>query len=194
MTSSAIDCDVISRTDTERARLGDDVSRWLFLSSFMDLLCHVRNKILYVLSWWSVSAPIRVYLPCRFATREINSKITLSWALKQFVTRVHTLFGITSIIKQVSWPISIPTYHSLRWIIWSVQQICIDHHYWSGINRSAINLMTCANVFIAKRVDDNLLVSRPLSSSLCQVGLDMDTFYNKGGSLPNEACWVRVTS
>ena len=70
----------------------------------------------------------------------------------------------------------------------------IDHHYWSGINRSAINLMTCANVFIAKRVDDNLLVSRPLSSSLCQVGLDMDTFYNKGGSLPNEACWVRVTS
>ena len=29
-----------------------------------------------------------------FATREINTKITLSWALKQFVTRRHTLFSV----------------------------------------------------------------------------------------------------
>ena len=28
------------------------------------------------------------------ATREINTKITLSWAHKQFATRVHTLFSI----------------------------------------------------------------------------------------------------
>ena len=35
-----------------------------------------------------------VYFPRCFATREINTKITLSWALKQFVTRVHTLFSI----------------------------------------------------------------------------------------------------
>ena len=32
--------------------------------------------------------------PRCFATREINIKITLSWALKQFVTQVHTLFSI----------------------------------------------------------------------------------------------------
>ena len=31
--------------------------------------------------------------PRCFATREINTKITLSWVLKQFVTRVHTLFN-----------------------------------------------------------------------------------------------------
>ena len=30
------------------------------------------------------------------ATQEINTKITLSWALKQFVTRVHTLFSINA--------------------------------------------------------------------------------------------------
>ena len=35
-----------------------------------------------------------VYFPCCFATQEINTKITLSWALKQFITRVHTLFSI----------------------------------------------------------------------------------------------------
>ena len=35
-----------------------------------------------------------IYFPRCFATREINTKITLSWALKRFVTRVHTLFSI----------------------------------------------------------------------------------------------------
>ena len=33
-----------------------------------------------------------VYFPSCEATREINSKITLELAQKQFVTRVHTLF------------------------------------------------------------------------------------------------------
>ena len=33
-----------------------------------------------------------VYFPSCVATREINTKITLEWAHKQFVTRVHTLF------------------------------------------------------------------------------------------------------
>ena len=32
-----------------------------------------------------------VYFPSCAATREINTKITLEWAHKQFVTRVHTL-------------------------------------------------------------------------------------------------------
>ena len=34
------------------------------------------------------------YFPCCCATREINTKITLSWAHKQFATWVHTLFSI----------------------------------------------------------------------------------------------------
>ena len=35
-----------------------------------------------------------IYFPRCFATREINTKTTLSWALKQFGTRVHTLFSV----------------------------------------------------------------------------------------------------
>ena len=42
--SSEIDCDVISRTKTERVRHGDDVWRSSFVSSFMESLCHVSNK------------------------------------------------------------------------------------------------------------------------------------------------------
>ena len=33
-----------------------------------------------------------VYCPGCEASREMNTKITLEWAQKQFVTRVHTLF------------------------------------------------------------------------------------------------------
>ena len=33
-----------------------------------------------------------VYFPSFEATREINTEITLRWAHKQFLTRVHTLF------------------------------------------------------------------------------------------------------
>ena len=35
-----------------------------------------------------------VYFPRCCATREINTKITLSWVHKQFATRVHTLISI----------------------------------------------------------------------------------------------------
>ena len=35
-----------------------------------------------------------VYFPCCEATRELNPQITLEWAQKRFVTRVHTLFYI----------------------------------------------------------------------------------------------------
>ena len=44
-------CDVISRRKTEWVRHGDNVQRSSFLSSFMDSLCRLRNKIMYVLSW-----------------------------------------------------------------------------------------------------------------------------------------------
>ena len=66
------------------------------LLSFMDSLCRVRNKIMYVLSWRTVSVLTRVSFWCSFSsgTREINTKITLSSALKQFVTRVHISFYI----------------------------------------------------------------------------------------------------
>ena len=40
--------------------------RLSFLSSFMDLLCHVTNKIMYVLSWQTVSVLTQVLFWCLF--------------------------------------------------------------------------------------------------------------------------------
>ena len=44
---------------------------------------------LFMCSW---EGYFGVYFPPCAAKREINTKITLEWAHKQFVTRVHTLF------------------------------------------------------------------------------------------------------
>ena len=46
-----------------------------------------RNKIMYVLSWWTTLS-LESYF---------GKKKKLSWALKQFVTRVHTLFSMNCI-------------------------------------------------------------------------------------------------
>ena len=76
MTSSAIYCDVISRTKTERVRHGDDLSRSSFLSSFMDSLCRIRKNIMFVLSSRTVSVLTRVlfrYL-CRSLLRNSGNK------------------------------------------------------------------------------------------------------------------------
>ena len=43
------------------------------LSSFMDSLCRVRNKIMYVLSWRTVSTPTRVLFLCLFPSLLRNS-------------------------------------------------------------------------------------------------------------------------
>ena len=59
----------------------------IILSSFMDSLCHVRNKIMYVLSWWTVSALTRVLIWCLFPSLLHNlgnkHQKTLSWASGQ---------------------------------------------------------------------------------------------------------------
>ena len=71
--SSAIECDVIRKTKTDRVRHGDDVQKSSFLSSFMDSLYRVRNKIMYVLSWRTVSALTRVLFWCLFPSLLHNS-------------------------------------------------------------------------------------------------------------------------
>ena len=102
-TSSAIYCDVTSRTKTERdtGMMCKDRRFYHICVIFGFKLCRVRNTIMYVsrdeLFVRSLECYFGVYLPRCFATGEINSKITLSWALKQFVTRVHTLFSTSSI-------------------------------------------------------------------------------------------------
>ena len=71
--SSAMDCDVIGRMKTERVRHRDDVKNSSFSSSFMDSLSLVRNKIMYVLSWRTVSALTRVLFWCLFHSLLRNS-------------------------------------------------------------------------------------------------------------------------
>ena len=90
-------CDVIANRlwrHRQNVKLASETRGWcvkiLVLASFMDSLCLVRNKIMYVLLWRTVYALTRVLFWCLF----INTKIILSWARKQFATRVHTLFYI----------------------------------------------------------------------------------------------------
>ena len=45
-----------------------------FLSSFMDSICHVRSKIMYVLSWQTVSALTQVLFWCLFPSLLCNSR------------------------------------------------------------------------------------------------------------------------
>ena len=51
----------------------DDVWRSSFLASFMDSLCRVRNKIIYVLLWRTVYALTRVLFWCLFPSLLRNS-------------------------------------------------------------------------------------------------------------------------
>ena len=74
---------------------GEDLKRLSFLSSFMDSLCRERNKIMYILSWWNVSALIQVLFWCLFPSLLRNSgNKHQNNPLKQFDTRVHIFFSI----------------------------------------------------------------------------------------------------
>ena len=61
-------------------------------------VCHVRNEIMYVLSWRTVIVLTQVLywylLPSSLGNAGNKTKITLSWGLNWFVTRVHTLFSM----------------------------------------------------------------------------------------------------
>ena len=61
-----MDCDFISKLKTEQVRNGEDVQRLSFLSSTVDSLCHVGNKIKHVLLWRTVLALTRVLFLCLF--------------------------------------------------------------------------------------------------------------------------------
>ena len=64
-----------------------------------------------------------VYFPRCCATREINIKITLLWAHKQFATRVHTLFNITTTSLRGQWV----KFHV--WFMWSFSDTLIWPHF-----------------------------------------------------------------
>ena len=139
ITLSTFDCDVISRTQTERLRHWDDVWRSSLLSSSMNSLCRVRNEIMYALSWRTIYALIRVSFWCLFKHKK------LSWAQKQFAIRVHTLFYIypwASGLLHWSW--SNETYGDSKFITCihkkAHNKTALKHaaanrgHIWSGIS------------------------------------------------------------
>ena len=71
---------------------GFEVWRSLFLSPFINLLCHVRNKLMYVLPWRTVYAHPQVSFWCLFhyfATLEINTKYLLSECLNSLDSSPH---------------------------------------------------------------------------------------------------------
>ena len=96
-------CDIISnrlwhhqQNENQVGETWERCVKIVVLSLFMDLICHVRNKVIYVLLWQTVSVLTRVLFWCLFPLlpcKEINPKITLSRELKQFATWVHTLFS-----------------------------------------------------------------------------------------------------
>ena len=85
-----------------------------------------KKQKMYVLSRRTVSVLTRVLFWCLpppppppppprcFATREINTKITLSSALKQFVTWVHTLFFMSPLLWKTWIFIKVHTYWTPR--------------------------------------------------------------------------------
>ena len=86
-------CDVMSNRLCRPQQIANTASetqsrcvKIVILSSCMGPLCHVRNIIMYVLSWWSVyvltECYFGVYFPICEATSEINIKIRLEWVHK----------------------------------------------------------------------------------------------------------------
>ena len=103
VTTSAIDCDVISKTypsewDTETMFEDRSFDRYLWIRYVVQ---EVQKRVYSrdELFMRPRECQFGVYFPRCFATRQINTKITLSWALKQFATRVHTLSYIDAMYK-----------------------------------------------------------------------------------------------
>ena len=114
---------------------------------------------MYVLSWRTVSVPIRVLLLCLlphyFATREINTKISLSWALKQLVTWLYTLSSTycVQMWKQIVKNIS-------TWWTWFLEHVILAHVHcksqqgkWRIVNKS-VSKQTRSSVVIKSIVTE----------------------------------------
>ena len=60
----------------------------LVLASFMDLLCRVRNKIMYVLLWRTVYALTRVLFWCLFPSLLRNNPLVSAWTVRHAITYI----------------------------------------------------------------------------------------------------------
>ena len=90
--SSAIDCDVISRTRHGVIVWGSSFYHfWIrYVVEEIKYGEHSREELFI----HSLECYFGAYFHRCFAAREIYTKTTFSWAHKQFAARVHTLFSI----------------------------------------------------------------------------------------------------
>ena len=142
-------------------------------------------RIMYVLMWRTVYVLTRgyfgVYFPSSVAVREINTKITLEWGHKQFVTRVHTLFhflhDITNkkMMLQTHHPRVSLTRFTLCW--WRHNRLVMtsqwpddcDANTWQVISNSLdidfiqgnIHSQSCKKVYYFPKPDDTFLSGCP---------------------------------
>ena len=118
VTSSASDCDVISRTKTERVRHGDDVIVDFIVMYGFVMSC--KKKMMHVLPWRIVSVPTRVLFLCLFPsllrTSGNKHKNNLSCALKQFVPPAHALCSTFPAVLQFI-PTNIHVVYDLSYFI-----------------------------------------------------------------------------
>ena len=105
VTSSAIDCDVISWTKIERGDTGTMCKdhRFCCVYGFVRLCKKQSNVCTLVTNSFCAHSSV---IFATINTKNKNTKITLLWALKQFVTRVHTLFSIDLNPQYTRWLIS----------------------------------------------------------------------------------------
>ena len=106
VTSSANDWDIISRTKTRASESRGRCVKMVVFSSFMDSLCRVRNKIMYVLPWQTISALTRVLFWCLFPsespsdTHEQNA-VAYEWFANQNVV-ITSLVDVKIILFTLS--------------------------------------------------------------------------------------------
>ena len=141
VTSSAIDCGIISRTKTERVRHGDDVQRLSFLSSCMDWLCRVRNIIMYVLLCQIVSAFTWVWFWCLFPlllrnsgnkhqNNPLMSAETVRHSCTYIILNVYILVMMSQSIVQCIMG-SGNIYKGTWYLTWQISILFSDMYCWS---------------------------------------------------------------
>ena len=160
MTSSPISCDVTSRTWSERVKHGDDVWKSSFLAPFMDSLCCVRNKIMYVLLWRTVYALTRLLFWCLFPSllrnsgnKHQNNPLVSAETVRHASTYIilyvtwwtsHVTYQIYQLKQELWCSFYIDVYNILNWNISESMNQLIKYLFY--LNDNSTKAMYC-NVF-----------------------------------------------
>ena len=95
-----------------------------FLSSFISLLYHIRNKIMHELFMYTWDGCFHVYFLSSEATRKINTKTNFSSPLQLIYYSLCILYTILRVSCQMG-----PICHAQAWLAGPFWQDAIDIHY-----------------------------------------------------------------